>query len=178
MATGKTCAVEGCVKILNRTAGRICQAHRSRWHRHRSYEISPNWRNLRKGERCVSPLGYVRVNVNGKRILEHRHIMEQHLGRPLTNTERIHHKNHDKTDNRIENLELMKDHGEHLRTHHRDTWKHRKVNGPYTASEIESILTRVNHPKFTFPECFCGRPYESRNLCSKHYQWAHKHKFT
>ena len=60
-----------------------------------------------KGGREITHAGYVRLWISkDERVLEHRQVMEAHLGRKLARNEVVHHINGNNADNRLSNLEL------------------------------------------------------------------------
>ncbi len=62
-------------------------------------------------------LKYRTVKTERGYMLEHRYVMEQHLGRPLLPTEIVHHVNGDSEDNRLANLEVVSSDYEHKQRH-------------------------------------------------------------
>lgn len=103
---GGTCSVETCDKPS--AAKGWCSAHYTRWRRYGDPEAASSYgtgTTDRNGYRVVYRPGHPNAKHSGQ-ILEHRLVMSDHLGRPLAADENVHHKNGDRLDNRIENLEL------------------------------------------------------------------------
>jgi len=106
--------------------------------------------SLRKThKKSIDQMGYVVVRVppdspfypmatQGK-IREHRLVMAQHLGRCLTPDEVVHHINGDKTDNRIENLQLLTKHNHNSVLQ----LKHLQEENKQLKQQIEELKQRI-----------------------------------
>jgi hypothetical protein len=105
----KGCKFEGCDRP-HKAKGYCFGHYRHLLNGHEPRPIRP----IRpKGEGTINSDGYRLVVRKGHpsaqkdgRIPEHRLVMEEHLGRQLFPDETVHHKNGERADNRIENLEL------------------------------------------------------------------------
>lgn len=138
-STRKVCPKCGGKKEFNALACRACAS----WAKPlagRTGTEHPAW----KGGTRVDKDGYIKTYApdhpwprKGGYVFEHVRVIELHLGRRLVRPEVVHHKNHTRTDNRLENLEVTTA-GEHSK-HHRRLDVHRRTRngrGQFAGKEV------------------------------------------
>tara|TARA_Y100000593_G_scaffold47786_1_gene90415 strand:+ start:287 stop:1231 length:945 start_codon:yes stop_codon:yes gene_type:complete len=116
---------------------------------HQTGEDNPNWKG---GVVKCNTHGYVKVRkpehpfANGGYVPQHRLVMEEFLGRYLTQEEEVHHKNTIRDDNRIENLELWDvKHPPGGRVEDKTEWAIEWLNGHgYEVKKLENKLEIIN----------------------------------
>lgn len=103
---GTSCKFDGCDRPLKALG--LCGSHYSQSRKQGTLSPireRPAVRVNREGYVLIRKLGHPNADSSG-RILEHRFVMSEQLGRPLRAGETVHHKNGDRADNRPSNLEL------------------------------------------------------------------------
>lgn len=141
------CLVPDCLNIV--WAKGLCRFHDQRKRKGTPLDFPLGFKSLYKKGWIHKGYRWI-INDDGKEVMEHRDMMEKHLGRKLGPDECVHHKNEIKTDNRIDNFELI------LRAPH--TSHHRKHQTP--CKICGELKLRSD-----------GKGYDGAlGYCAKHYQ--------
>lgn len=112
--TGKTLDCKACGKSFY--AARWDIARGRKYCTHKCSEIGSGSYITSDGYVKVLNRKHPRADKSGF-VYEHIQVMEKHLGRDILKGEIVHHKNHDRADNRLNNLELVESQSKHFIMH-------------------------------------------------------------
>lgn len=136
--------------VLEKGNGRFCSKKCAR-----SGEFASRW----IGGKRINHNGYVMIRmpnhpnqVNGY-VFEHRLIMESYIGRYLSKMEVVHHVDHNRQNNKIENLILFANNGEH-NLQHRKEGRRMPYEGKRMPLEIRNKMK----------EAWISRKYKSKPM--------------
>lgn len=115
-------------------------------------------REVNKGEYVYAVVPEHPKATKGHYVLMHRVVMENYLGRMLTENEVVHHKDHNKKNNSIDNLELM-ERISHVRMHSREHGrKIVKLKCPWCGKEFTQYKNNTHLQKPSKYNCTCCSP--------------------
>jgi len=97
-----------CSDILKRTTSAILM---------KAHLLGLKRRGKGRKDRVYTYDGYITVSSEGDRYQVHRRVMENHIGRKLSTKELVHHKDGNRKNNSIENLEILS-RSEHMKIHY------------------------------------------------------------
>lgn len=105
---------------------------------------------------------YKLKRIDGTLTLEHRRIVEAHIGRELTSDEVVHHKDGNKSNNDISNLEVVT-RAEHARIHAKDIDRSKAVLQKDENGEVVRIWKSARAASREIP----GASYQNIYKCCK-----------
>ncbi len=132
-----TCSVGACERP--KLARGYCSLHWGRWRRGKPLDAPKFYNRLNKGW-IVAGYHFI-MTPDGREMLEHRYVMEQALGRPLLHDEDVHHKDGNRLNNRLDNLEVL-DHAVHTSLHQNEGGERRPAVCPECGKDFLRISWR------------------------------------
>lgn len=156
-----------CEKPLTSRKARIFCSHSCQMrHRHATKDLAGSHNPRWKGGLKHDPRGYIRVLMPGHPradktgyVFQHILVAEEHLGRPISPRARVHHLNHNRSDNRPENLLVYGSNREHMEYH---SGEYPSFKGKHCSPEMKAAIGAANRGHRDSPETRGRRGAASR----------------